>query len=132
MTEYDYWKIFTKMPKKVTIGDITVRDGFQHEEKFISTAAKKFYLEELIFAGCRDIEVTNLGNPFLMPQFKDAEELFAHVRSDRFKQRCTRKGVNYDDICFTAITIRESAVDRAIEMQARGIGPDRVLMMVST
>lgn len=132
MTEYDYWKIFPKMPKKVTIGDITVRDGFQHEEKFISTAAKKFYLEELIFAGCRDIEVTNLGNPFLMPQFKDAEELFAHVRSDRFKQRCTRKGVNYDDICFTAITIRESAVDRAIEMQARGIGPDRVLMMVST
>jgi len=132
MTEYDYWKIFPKMPKKVTIGDITVRDGFQHEEKFISTAAKKFYLEELIFAGCRDIEVTNLGNPFLMPQFKDAEELFAYVRSDRFKQRCTRKGVNYDDICFTAITIRESAVDRAIEMKTRGIGPDRVLMMVST
>ncbi len=132
MTEYDYWKIFPKMPKKVTIGDITVRDGFQHEEKFISTAAKKFYLEELIFAGCRDIEVTNLGNPFLMPQFRDAEELFTHVRSDRFKQRCTGKGVNYDDICFTAITIREPAVDRAIEMKARGIGPDRVLMMVST
>ena len=132
MTDYDYWKIFPKMPKKVTIGDITVRDGFQHEEKFISTAAKKFYLEELIFAGCRDIEVTNLGNPFLMPQFKDAEELFAHVRSDRFKQRCTRKGVNYDDICFTAITIREPAVDRAIEMKTKGIGPDRVLMMVST
>ena len=132
MTDYDYWKIFPKMPKKVTIGDITVRDGFQHEEKFISTAAKKFYLEELVFAGCRDIEVTNLGNPFLMPQFKDAEELFAHVRSDRFKQRCTRKGVNYDDICFTAITIREPAVDRAIEMKTKGIGPDRVLMMVST
>ena len=92
MTEYDYWKIFPRMPKKVTVGDITVRDGFQHEEKFISTQAKKFYLEELIFAGCRNIEVTNLGNPFLMPQFRDAEELLAHVRSDRFKQRCARKG----------------------------------------
>ena len=44
-------------PKKVVIGDITVRDGFQHEEKFISTAAKIFYLEELILAGCRNIEV---------------------------------------------------------------------------
>ncbi len=63
MTEYDYWKIFPRMPKKVTIGDITVRDGFQHLEKFISTAAKITYLEELIFAGCRNIEVTNLGNP---------------------------------------------------------------------
>jgi hydroxymethylglutaryl-CoA lyase len=132
MTEYDYWNIFPRMPRKVTIGDITTRDGYQHEEKFISTAAKKFYLEELIFAGCRDIEVTNLANPYLMPQFRDAEELLAHVRSDRFKQRCAQKGVVYDDIVFTAITIREKAVDRAIDLRHRGIGPDRLLMMVST
>lgn len=132
MTEYDYWKIFPRMPKKVTIGDITVRDGFQHEEKFISTRAKKFYLDELIFAGCRDIEVTNLGNPYLMPQFEDAEELLTHLRSDRFKKRCAKKGVNYDDITLTCITIREGAVDRAIRLKEQGIGPDRVLMMVST
>ena len=132
MTEYDYWKIFPRMPRKVTIGDITVRDGFQHEEKFISTPAKIFYLEELIFAGCRDIEVTNLGNPFLMPQFRDAEEIMAHMRSDLFKKRCAKNGVNYDDLTFTAITIREAAVDRAIELKKRGIGPDRLLMMVST
>ena len=84
MTEYDYWKIFPRMPKKVTIGDITVRDGFQHEEKFVSTEAKKFYLEELIFAGCRNIEVTNLGNPNSMPQFRDAENLLSHLKGDRF------------------------------------------------
>ncbi len=132
MTEYDYWKIFPRMPRKVNIGDITIRDGFQHEEKFVSTAAKKYYLEELIFAGCRDIEVTNLGNPFLMPQFRDAEELLIHLRSDKFKQKCERKGIRYEDICLTCITIRESAVDRAIKLKDKGIGPDRVLMMVST
>ncbi len=132
MAEYDYWKIFPRMPRKVTVGDITIRDGFQHEEKFVSTAAKIFYLEELIFAGCRHIEVTNLGNAYLMPQFKDAEELLTHLRSDRFKKRCEKKGVNYDDISLTAITIREKAVDRAIELKERGIGPDRILMMVST
>jgi hydroxymethylglutaryl-CoA lyase len=132
MTEYNLWNIFPRMPKKVTIGDITIRDGFQHEEKFISTAAKKYYLDELIFAGCRNIEVTNLGNPFIMPQFKDAEELLTHLRSDRFKKRCERKGVHYDDICLTCITIREGAVDRAIELKEKGIGPDRLLMMVST
>ena len=91
MTEYDYWKIFPRMTRKVTIGDITIRDGFQHEEKFVSTAAKIFYLEELIFAGCRNIEVTNLGNPISMPQFRDAEQLLAHLRSDRFKSRCAKK-----------------------------------------
>ncbi|MBF0451584.1 MAG: pyruvate carboxyltransferase [Candidatus Magnetomorum sp.] len=132
MTEYDYWKIFPRMPKKVTIGDITIRDGLQHEEKFISTEAKIFYLEELIFAGCRNIEVTNLGNPYLMPQFKDAETLFKHLRSDRFKSRCMKKGIDPSDICLTAITIREKSVDRAIQLKEQGIGPDRVLMMVST
>jgi hydroxymethylglutaryl-CoA lyase len=132
MTEYDYWNIFPRMPRKVTIGDITVRDGFQHEEKFISTAAKIYYLEELIFAGCRNIEVTNLGNPHLMPQFRDAEELLTHLRSDTFRKRCAARGIKYEDICFTAITIRESAVERAIELKQRGIGPNRLLMMVST
>ena len=132
MSEHDYWKIFPRMPRKVTIGDITVRDGFQHLEKFISTRAKIFYAEELIFAGCRNIEVTNLGNPYLMPQFSDAEEILAHLRSDRFKKRCDRKGINYDDICITAVTIREGSVDRAIALKQKGIGPDRILMMVST
>ncbi len=132
MTEYDYWKIFPRMPKKVTIGDITVRDGFQHLEKFISTAAKITYLEELIFAGCRNIEVTNLGNPRSMPQFSDAEELLAHLRSDNFVSRAAKKGINMKDVVLTAITIREASVDRAIELKKRGVGPDRVLMMVST
>ncbi|MBE9470912.1 MAG: pyruvate carboxyltransferase, partial [Chloroflexi bacterium] len=33
---------------------------------------------------------------------------------------------------WTCITIRESAVDRAIELKEKGYGPDRILMMVST
>ena len=132
MSEHDYWKIFPRMPKKVTIGDITIRDGFQHLEKFISTQAKIYYAEQLVFAGCRNIEVTNLGNPYLMPQFSDAEDILTHLRSDRFKKRCERKGINYEDICITAVTIREKSVDRAIELKDRGIGPDRILMMVST
>jgi hydroxymethylglutaryl-CoA lyase len=132
MSEHDYWKMFPRMPKKITIGDITIRDGFQHLEKFISTQAKIYYAEQLIFAGCHNIEVTNLGNPYLMPQFSDAEDVLTHLRSDRFKKRCERKGINYDDICITAVTIREKSVDRAIELKDKGIGPDRVLMMVST
>ncbi len=132
MTEYDYWKIFPRMPRKVMIGDITIRDGFQHEEKFISTAAKIFYGEEIIMAGCKEIEVTNLGSALTTPQFRDADEALAHFRSDRFKKRCAQKKINYDELVFSAVTIREGAVDRAIELKKKGIGPDRVLMMVST
>jgi hydroxymethylglutaryl-CoA lyase len=132
MTEYDYWKIFPRMPRKVTIGDITVRDGFQHLEKFISTEAKIFYAEEMILAGCRNLEITNLGSPYLMPQFSDAEEVLGYFRSDRFRKNCSRKGIDPEEICLTAVTIREKAVDRAIDLKRKGIGPDRCLMMVST
>ncbi|MBW1777808.1 MAG: pyruvate carboxyltransferase [Deltaproteobacteria bacterium] len=132
MTEYDLWKVFPRMPRKVTLGDITVRDGFQHEEKFISTAAKIFYIEEMVFAGCRHLEVTNLANPRIMPQFRDAEEILAYLRGDVFRKKCEKRGINVDDVCFTAVTIREPAVDRAIRLREKGIGPDRLLMMVST
>ena len=73
----------------------------------------------------RNIEVTNLGNAYLMPQFSDAEEVLAHLRSDKFKTRCQKKGIDYDDLTITAVTIREPAVDRAIELAKKGVGPDR-------
>lgn len=113
-------------PKKVALGDITVRDGFQHEEKFIPTLAKLWVLEELILAGFNHLEVTNFGSPRGMPQFADAEELFKLIRtSKRVKNRL-------GEVELTAITIREKAVDRAIEARRSGYGPDRILMMVST
>jgi hydroxymethylglutaryl-CoA lyase len=130
--KYDLFQLFERMPKKVTIGDITIRDGFQHEEHFIPTRAKIYYLHELAFAGLRRMEVTNLGNPRIMPQFEDAEELLKAVHSDIFKKRLTKRGIRHEDIEWTCITIRESAVDRAIELKQKGYGPDRILMMVST
>jgi hydroxymethylglutaryl-CoA lyase len=113
-------------PKKVILGEITVREGFQHEEHSIPTRAKLWVLEELILAGFKHIEVTNYGNPRNMPQFADADELFKLLRtSKRVEQKLK-------DVECTAITIREKAVDRAIEARRQGFGPDRILMMVST
>lgn len=113
-------------PQKVVLGEITVRDGFQHEEKTIPTTAKLALLEELILAGFRRLEVTNLGNPKGMPQFADAEELFRLIRSSK------RVAAVLPEVELTAVTIREKAVERAIELKNRGYGPDRILQMVST
>lgn len=113
-------------PKEVVIGDITVRDGFQHEEKFIPTDAKVWLAEELILAGFKRIEVTNMGNPRGMPQFKDADEVFRRIRTSR------KVGHLLSDVTMTAITIRERAIERAIEAKLEGYGPDRILVMVST
>ena len=113
-------------PKKVTIGDITVRDGFQHEEIFIPTDAKLWLAEQLILAGFKHIEVTNFGNPSGMPQFKDADELMKRLRASKIVAHLL------NSVSLTAITIREKAVDRAIEARKEGFGPDRILLMVST
>ena len=113
-------------PKKVVIGDITVRDGFQHEEKFIPTDAKLWLAEQLILAGFKRIEVTNFGNPKGMPQFKDADELMQRLHKSK------KVGHLVEDTELTAVTIRERAVDRAIQAKKDGYGPDRILFMVST
>ncbi len=113
-------------PKKVVIGDITVRDGFQHEERFIPTDAKVWMLEQLVLAGYKHIEVTNFGNPKGMPQFRDADEVFKKIRSSK------RVKESLDDVVLTAVTIRERAIQRAIEAKKEGYGPDRILLMVST
>lgn len=132
MTEYDIFKVNPRMPKKVRLGDITMRDGFQHEEAWIPTEAKIYYLQELAFAGVKSLEVTNLGDPRIVPQFKDAEEVLKGVHDEIFKDRLSKRGIKHEEIEWTAITIREPSVERAIELKEKGYGPDRVLMMVST
>lgn len=113
-------------PKKVVIGDITVRDGFQHEEIYVPTPAKLWVLEELIRAGVKHLEVTNFGNPKGMPQFQDADALFKGIRnSKRVKDQLA-------GVSLTAVTIRERAIERAIQAKKEGWGPDRILLMVST
>jgi len=113
-------------PKKVSLGDITVRDGFQHEETFIPTEAKLWVAEQLILAGYKHIELTNLGNPQGMPQFRDADVLLKGIRSSK------KVAHLIDSVSITAITIREKAIERAIKAKQEGWGPDRILLMVST
>lgn len=113
-------------PKKVSLGDITIRDGFQHEEKFISTQAKIWLAEQLILAGFKKLEVTNFGNPKGMPQFKDADEVMKGIRQSKLLQN------QLENVELTAVTIREKAIERAIQAKLEGYGPDRILLMVST
>lgn len=115
-----------KYPQKITVGDITIRDGFQHEEKYIPADAKVWLAEELILAGVRHLEVTNMGNPVGMPQFKDADEVMKRIRASKKIAHLMPQTV------LTAVTIREKAIERAIEARREGWGPDRILVMVST
>ncbi|MFT4754024.1 MAG: hydroxymethylglutaryl-CoA lyase [Salibacteraceae bacterium] len=114
------------LPKHVTIGDITIRDGFQHEEHFIPTESKIWLGKKLIQCGFTSLEVTNMGNPKGMPQFIDADEVLQGIRKSKTQ---TDAAIHTK---LTAVTIREKAIERAIQSKQDGYGPDRILLMVST
>ncbi len=108
-----------KLPKKVHIHDLTPRDGFQREESYIPVAAKLYVIEKLIEAGFKHVEVTNLANPRNLPQFADADELIRKLPAAK-------------DVEFTAVTINQRALDRAIKLKQEGANIHRVLLNTST
>lgn len=93
------------IPKKVKLGDITVRDGFQHEEYWIPTEAKLWFVEQSIKAGFKEIELTNFGNPRAIPQFKDAWEVTEGACN--LRKRAVEKGwiKSEDEVTFTGVAI---------------------------
>ena len=103
-----------EMPKKVTIMDITIRDGFQHEEKFIPTDSKLWIVNNLIDAGFRSIEVGTFSHIKYVPQFKDIEELLMLLPKR-------------DDLEYTVLALNGKACERAVEAMDKGAKIDRVL-----
>jgi hydroxymethylglutaryl-CoA lyase len=61
-----------------------------------------------------------------MPQFKDADELMKKLRGSKKVEHLL------PSVSLTCITIREKAIERAIQARKDGYGPDRILLMVST
>lgn len=113
------------LPKRITIHDTTVREGFQREERLIPTDAKLWVVRQLVKAGFKRIEVTNFANPSRLPQFADAEELLKQIRTHRTLIPFLA------DVEISAVTINQKAVDRALAAHRQGAGPDRILLVIS-
>lgn len=72
------------MMRSVEIVDVGPRDGLQMEPGVMPTAAKIEFIERLIAAGLRRLEVASFVNPKKVPQMADAEQVLAGLsrRSD--------------------------------------------------
>jgi len=62
----------------VEIREVGLRDGLQGVATFMPTAAKQEWCDAELAAGVREIEVTSLVSPELLPQFADADEMVRH------------------------------------------------------
>jgi hydroxymethylglutaryl-CoA lyase len=65
---------------RVRIYEVGPRDGLQNEATPISTESKRDYIDRLLVAGLREIEVTSFVAPRAVPQLADADLLLPSLR----------------------------------------------------
>ena len=105
------------LPKKVTISDLTVRDGFQSESRVIPAEGKLFIINQLVDAGFKEMEVSAFAPPRFQPQFRDWEEVL--------------KGLpNKEDVIYSCVTTGKKATERALSAREKGFRVDRILLGV--
>ncbi|MEO8840661.1 MAG: hydroxymethylglutaryl-CoA lyase [Kofleriaceae bacterium] len=64
-----------KLPPEVTIYEVGPRDGLQNEARTLPTADKIRFIDALVAAGIRAIEITSFVSPKWIPQLADAVEV---------------------------------------------------------
>jgi hydroxymethylglutaryl-CoA lyase len=69
-----------KLPAEATIYEVGPRDGLQNEARQVPTAEKIRFIDSLVAAGIRNIEITSFVSPKWIPQLADSAEVARGVR----------------------------------------------------
>src|SRR5262245_33064566 len=101
------------LPAKITIVEVSPRDGLQAESRALPTAKKIALIERLADAGHRVIEATSFVSPRAVPQLADAEELLRTLKR--------RPGVRYP-----VLVPNEKGLERALS-----VGVDEIALFAS-
>lgn len=68
------------IPKKMLVVDVAPRDGLQSLPKWIPTDEKVWLCDRLTDLGVPVVEVASFAHPKVVPNMRDAEEVFARIR----------------------------------------------------
>jgi hydroxymethylglutaryl-CoA lyase len=80
-----------RLPDRVSVYEVSPRDGLQNESRPIPLEGKKRLIEALLAAGLRRIELTSFVSPRWVPQLADAEELATSMKPP--------PGVSFSALC---------------------------------
>ncbi len=108
-----------ELPKEITIIEQIAGEGFAAEMSFIPTETKAWLVRELVKAGCTHFQVSNFGNPRIMPQFRDCEELYRQLGRP-------------EGVAFQAPALNMRALERVKKLKETGCGPDSVELLIAT
>jgi hydroxymethylglutaryl-CoA lyase len=68
------------IPKKMLLVDVAPRDGLQSLPKWIPTDEKVWLCDRLTDLGVPVVEVASFAHPKVVPNMRDAEEVFARIK----------------------------------------------------
>jgi hydroxymethylglutaryl-CoA lyase len=98
-----------QLPDRVSVYEVSPRDGLQNEPVVVPTADKLRLIDALVASGLGRIEMTSFVSPKWVPQLADAEELARQLEP--------RPGV-----IFSALCPNPKGLARAIESKVAEIG----------
>ena len=70
-----------RLPKRVSIYEVSLRDGLQNETKMLPLESKKQLVQALVSTGLQRIELTSFVSPRWIPQLSDADDLARQVKA---------------------------------------------------
>jgi hydroxymethylglutaryl-CoA lyase len=107
--------MFEALPERVSVYEVSLRDGLQNEAQPVPIEDKLRLLDSLVAAGLTRIELTSFVSPRWVPQLADAEELVRAARG--------HPGVTLSALCPNA-----KGLERA---RAAGLGEVAVFLSAS-
>lgn len=76
--------------KRVRVFEVGPRDGLQNEPRALTTAQKLRFIQGVIDAGARDIEVGAFVRPDRVPQMADTDRIYRAIHAGRIHTRGAR------------------------------------------
>jgi hydroxymethylglutaryl-CoA lyase len=115
--------LFAGMPDRVSIYEVSPRDGLQNESATVALRGKLRLVDALVAAGLQRIEITSFVSPKWIPQLADADELAEALLGQGPHGRPPPPGV-----CFSALCPNARGLERATKV---GIEEIAVFMSAS-
>lgn len=104
-------------PDKVSIIEVSPRDGLQNEKQTVPTDVKFELIEGLIDAGIKKLEATSFVSPKWVPQMGDNSEIM---------QRINRDNNRHKDVCYSVLTPNMRGFENSL-----AFAPDEVVIFGS-
>lgn len=91
--------LFDSLPDRVTVYEVSPRDGLQNERTIVPTADKLRLIQALAAAGVPRIEVTSFVSPKWVPQLADADDLLKALAAAPRADNDPQASVRYSALC---------------------------------